>query len=364
MTRALLCAAATIAVAGPVFAQNPATDTSEYKAIIEAAKAEGKVVVYAPIDAPAFRPFAEDFESLYPGVKIEFTDMQTTALYNRYLSEMAAQADSADIIWNTPMDLQFKLVQDGYAETYASVEKPNLPAWGNWQDQLYAITVDPGVFVYNKNILKGDQVPTSHAALVEVMEKYPEVFYGRIVSYDIQKAAGGFLMATEDEKHFPDFWRIPELFGKVRAQFPTGSGFMIESVGSGESVLGYNQLGSYAEKQAKSNPTIGVIYPSDFIVLQSRTAFISKAARHPNAAKLMFDYMLSQRGQTILADQVGAVSLRDDVDGDSTLKALRTKIDENTLKPINLNPSLLEYLDPEKRTAFLARWQQGLSGRN
>ena len=336
--------------------------TAPDEAVLTAAKAEGKVVLYAPIDAPAMRPLIEDFNAVYPDIEIEFTDMQTTVLYNRYLSEMAAGAPSADIIWNTPMDLQFKLIQDGYAQEYASRENATLPEWANWQNKLYAVTLDPGVFVYNKAELTGDSIPKSHADLVRILETSPDTFEGRIVSYDIEKAAGGFMMALQDSIHFPNFWKIPKLFGTVNAQFPSGSGFMIETVGSGENIFGYNQLGSAAHKGVVANTNLGIVYPSDYIVLQSRTAFISKAAPNPNSAKLLLDYLLSTRAQQIIADKNIAYAVRPEIQGALTLSTLEKEVGAAAIKPVRMGPELLDYLDPAKRTEFLQRWQQELRG--
>ena len=59
------------------------------------------------------RPLIKDFESLY-GVKVEYNDMNSTELYNRFISESAGEQHSADVLWSSAMDLQVKLVNDGY----------------------------------------------------------------------------------------------------------------------------------------------------------------------------------------------------------------------------------------------------------
>jgi iron(III) transport system substrate-binding protein len=362
MKRSMLGAVLTVLMISAAYAQETPTATAEYKTIIEAAKTEGKAVLYSTFDAPTMRPLIDDFQSLYPGVSVDYNDLQTTVLYNRYLSETAAKSHTADVLWSPAMDLLFKLVQDGNAMKYASVEKPNLPDWASYEDQLYSLTLEPTVFVYNKNVLKDGQVPKSHADLVKILDSDPAPFQGRIVSYDIEKSATGFLMISQDDKHMKDFWRIPELFGKVRAQFPSGSGFMIETVGSGENVFGYNQLGSYAAKAAKSNPSIGVIYPSDYTTLTSRVAFISKGAPHPNAAKLLLDYLLSARAQKIITDKTIGYSVRSDIDSEWTPAGVRKLAGGDSVKPVYLGTELTEYLDTGKRTEFLARWRKTLGG--
>ncbi|MGA0525091.1 extracellular solute-binding protein, partial [Escherichia coli] len=89
---------------------------------------EGKVVVYATTDTKAADPLIKDFESLYPGVKVEYNDMNSSELYNRFISEQAAGGASADMMWNSSMDSQLKLAQT-YALTYQSPEAASLPKW-------------------------------------------------------------------------------------------------------------------------------------------------------------------------------------------------------------------------------------------
>ena len=51
------------------------------------------------------------------------------------------------------MDLQIKLVNDGYAQTYVSKEIAHIPDWAIWKDEAYAVTAEPIVIVYNKKLV-------------------------------------------------------------------------------------------------------------------------------------------------------------------------------------------------------------------
>ena len=59
------------------------------------------------------------FEALYPGIKVEYNDMNSTELYNRFISEQAAGGTSGDVVWSSSMDTILKLAGD-YAQEYAS----------------------------------------------------------------------------------------------------------------------------------------------------------------------------------------------------------------------------------------------------
>ena len=69
----------------------------------------------------------------------------------------------------------------------------------------------------------------------------------------------------------------------------------------------------------------------------SRVMFIAKGAKNPNAAKLWTDYILSKRGQTVVANQAELGSIRADVEGESTLAGF-TKALGAGLKPIPVGP--------------------------
>ncbi len=95
----------------------------------------------------------------------------------------------------------------------------------------------------------------------------------------------------------------------------SSTGNMLEKVSSGEHLLGYNVLGSYALTRAKKDPALGVVLPKDYMLVLSRVIFIGKNAKNPNAAKLWVDYILSQRGQKIIGSDVELFSIRNDIDG-------------------------------------------------
>ena len=50
--------------------------------------------------------------------------------------------------------------------------------------------------------------------------------------------------------------------------------------------------------------------------------FINKKAAHPNAARLWVDYILSKRGQTVIANKPACIAVRGDVEGETTAASL------------------------------------------
>ena len=61
-------------------------------AVIAAAEKEGQLTVYATTDQVVAAPLLKDFAVLYPKIKVEYNDMNSTEVYNRFVSEAAAKS--------------------------------------------------------------------------------------------------------------------------------------------------------------------------------------------------------------------------------------------------------------------------------
>jgi iron(III) transport system substrate-binding protein len=228
-----------------------------------------------------------------------------------------------------------------------------------WKNEAYGTTYEPISFLYNKRLLPADQVPQSHADLARVLSQHHEKFKGKVTSYDVEKSGVGFLLVTQDSKAGAGFWDMAKSMGAAGTRWQSSTGTMMERVGSGEALLAYNIIGSYAMARAKKDAGIGYVFPKDYTLVMSRVGFISKTAAHPNTARLWLDYLLSKRGQTLIANQAELGSIRSDVEGELTAAGLSKALGA-ALKPIPVGPELLAYLEPTRRLEFLKKWQESI----
>ena len=77
---------------------------------------------------------------------------------------------------------------------------------------------------------------------------------------------------------------------------------MMERVSSGENLIGYNILGSYAEARAKNDPSLGIAYPKDYVLVLSRVSFISRE-RTSQCGEIVAGLCPVGKGQQILASR-------------------------------------------------------------
>ena len=327
-----------------------------YGAIISAARDEGKVVVYSTTDLSAVAALIRDFELLYPDVKVEYNDLNSTELYNRYLAETAAHRPSADVLWSSAMDLQMKLANDNFALRYESPEAASLPDWAVWRAEAFGTTFEPAVFVYSTRFVTGADVPQTHADFLRLITTQRDKYAGNVTTYDVEKSAVGFLFATQDSRTQPLFWELVKALGANAVELESNTSVMVQRIAAGKDYLGYNLIGSYALTRARRDSSIGVVMPKDYTLVMSRIALLSKTSAHPNAGKLWLDYLLSKRGQTVLSSRSELFSIRNDVAGDFTAATLRQTLGPS-LRAIAVGPSLLVFLDQSKQVEFLRHWR-------
>ena len=251
----------------------------------------------------------------------------------------------------------------GQAQEYDSPESNGLPAWALWKNVAFGTTFEPVVFVYNRRMLAADEIPQTRADLTRLLTEKRERFAGKVVTYNIERSALGFLLATQDERASADYLPLIKSLGGVSAQLVPTTEAIIARVAKGEALFGYNALGSYAYIEGKKDSSIGYVQPRDYTLVVTRVMLIGKKAANPNAARLWVDYLLSRRGQSVLANRADLASLRSDVEGANSAAAI-TKALGQSVRPIPLGPDLLSaFPDQSRRLAFVRQWQQAIAAK-
>ena len=321
-----------------------------------------ELVIYSTTDIDAARSLIEDFQVLHNNVEVQYHDLQSLELFDRVLRETDARKKTADFVFSSAMDLQMKLANDGYAQAYRSPAAKDIPSWANWRNEAFGITFEPAVIVYNKKFFAGRAVPKTRTELVDLLEKQNAEFFGKVATYDIQRSGLGFLVLARDQEHYNATWNMVRAFGRSSVKLYTSTAAILDRVSDGNYALGYNVLGSYAATRADRDPKIGIVMPSDHTVVLSRIALIPRNARSVKNGRLFLDYVLSQRGQRVLAEKAGLNAIHPAVTGNRTAAKMRQAAG-SSLRPIKVGPGLLVYLDQFKRSKMITNWENALTGR-
>lgn len=261
----------------------------------KAAKSEGQVNSVGMPDSWAnWKGTWADITSKY-GIKHNDTDMSSAQELAKFAAEKGnATADIGDVgAAFGPI-----AVQKGLAQPYKPSTWDQIPAWakdpeGNWM-LAYTGTI---AFIVNKDQVK--EVPHSWADLKK--GKYVVTIGDVGVA---AQAANGVLAAAYamggNEKNLKpalNFFSDLAKEGRLGVADP-----VIANIEKGEIqvavVWDFNGL-NYRDQIDKNR--FDVVIPSDGSITSGYTTIINKYAKHPNAAKLAREYILSDAGQINLA---------------------------------------------------------------
>ncbi len=274
---------------------NQAMASDDLKALEQAARAEGEVNSVGMPDSWAnWKDTWVDLGKLY-GLKHMDTDMSSA----QEIAKFDAEKDNATAdIGDVGAAFGPIAVQKGVTQPYKPSTWEQIPAWAKDQDGHWMLAYTGSIaFIVNKQLVK--QPPKSWAELKQ--GKY-KVAIGDVSA--AAQAVNGVLAAAiangGDEKNIQpglDFFADIAKQGRLSLSNPT-----IQTLEKGEVEVGvvwdFNGL-SYRDQIDPSR--FEVLIPSDGSVISGYTTVINKYAKHPNAAKLAREYILSDAGQINLA---------------------------------------------------------------
>jgi iron(III) transport system substrate-binding protein len=309
--------------------------------------AEAHLLVRGTTDVELFDHVLAAFVSQEPGLRVDYEQWASNDLYLSGEAACRGTFPSADLTISSSVDQHIRLVNDGCAQPHRSEQTASLPPAQNWRNEIFGLTREPAVMVYNRDLVPQADVPKSRFDLLDLLRRPNSRFAGRIATYDIEASGLGYLFAFADSQQATTFGSLIEAFGRTGAIATCCSGEILDGVASGEYLIAYNVLGSYALARASEDPRIAVVAPEDYVLVLSRAALIPLKARNPAAAGRLLDFLLSPEGQWVLTDAHLVLDVAE----------LLPDADDAVLRPIPLSPVLLVGLDREKRRQFLDIWK-------
>jgi iron(III) transport system substrate-binding protein len=350
-------------------AQNPAAPASQGTAapaagadqqMVDASKNEKDgVLVYSIMSENNWKPVLEGFNAKYPWIKVTTTDLGAYEVFERYYTESAGNARTADFIATTAPDGWINFVKKGEVDPYVSKEDANVPAMGKIDKGVYAVSTDPMVFIWNKALLP--QPPKTMADLVSMIQADSAKFQGKLITYDAAGEGFGYGLNWFYTKAKGDEgWKTLQALGAAKPKIQTSGGKMIDSVVAGEAILGFFVSNITVQPRlAQAGQLLGYSFVPDAQIIAVRPMAVTKHAASPNSAKLLLDYILSAEGQIAFA-KGGLTAYRTDVADQAPLHLSQvSKAVGGDDKLIFSHPEA-DLADQAKHDEFIKRWEQAL----
>ena len=274
-------------------AEAPAAEaeSSGMDALIEAAKAEGELIVYGSCEEEYLAAACENFEKLY-GIKVQYQRLSTGEVQSKIEEENGNP--SGDVWFGGTTDPYNVAASEGLLEAYDAQNASHLlsakyrDAAGYW----YGIYKGILGFMINKDELArmGIEEPADWKDLLD--EKYKGLVW--LSNYNTAGTAK-LVINTMIQKYGHDegIQYLVDLDKNIEVYTKSGSG-PSKNVGTGECVVGIGFLHDGITQIVDNGyGNIGLIIPSTGTSYEVGATAIFKGCQHPNAAKLWIEYALS-----------------------------------------------------------------------
>jgi ABC-type Fe3+ transport system substrate-binding protein len=264
--------------------------------LIDGAKKEGSVVLYSAMIAnQALRPIQDGFKKKYPFINMSFWRADSEDILQKISAEVRAGNVVGDVIEGTSVGEvavnagvtvpYFTPMLEAYPDKYRD---PN----GMWT----ATRLSYFSIAYNTKMVAADQVPKTYEDLLDPKWK------GKL-AWRIGSASGTTLFLTNLRLAWGED-KARAYFEKLKDQkivnFGSGSArTLVDRVMAGEYPIALNIFAHHPLiSKAKGAPVNSQLM--DPVATTAATMLVSKGAKHPHAALLLVDYILSKEGQEML----------------------------------------------------------------
>lgn len=354
----MTAAAAAVALFGAVPSASAAPAYPvDYQTLVEQSKSESGILVYSVIASSNWSYTLAGFKKKYPWIKVETLDL-SNEIWDRYYTERATNARTADLIVAFGVDRWLQFLDKGEAVDYKSPEATGLADWVNPKPGLFSLSVDPVLIIWNK-ALAGTRTFDSMAGLADAARENAGKWTGRLGTYD---AGAGSLTATFlagwAQMRGEKAWPILDELGPL-SKVERSGGTMTEKTLNGEYVASY-MVGAAAFyprlRDGAIRAAMGWSFMKDGQLVFPRGIAITKGARSPASARLLLDYALSKEGQ-IGFGQGGLTPVRDDIAKDEIpvppVSEIKAIVGEKNFHVLGYDQEFVTAMEP-----FVARWRK------
>lgn len=261
-------------------------------ALAKAAKQEGEVVYYTSKATPNAEGIAKGFTAKY-GIPVKLFRAGGTQIGQKLMLEIRSRRVEADVAETSDPTLLTILYRQGAMEPYAAENGKDLPpefkhAKGAW----YGSSIVLMHLIVNADKVSEQDEPRTWSDLADPKWKGKLVWGSPNYGSSQYAVLKGLL-----ELHG---WDLIEAMKKNDTMVIRGWPEAENAVASGERVVG-GDASSRSFRAIARGVHLRNVYPKEGSIVSLSAIGMLKGAAHPNAAKLLIEYVLSDEGQRVYA---------------------------------------------------------------
>jgi iron(III) transport system substrate-binding protein len=308
--------------------------------LVEAAKKEGKVVLYSSMDLPVGEKLGKAFEAAYPGITMQIERSGSERLFQRIDQEFASNIRAADVINTSDASHTIPWKKNGWLAPFVPEDVAKyFPEQYRDPDGMFALTrVYLSSIAYNTGLVKAEDAPKSFADLLD-----PK-WAGKMVKG--HPAYSGTIMTATFQMVREFGWEYYEKLAKQRVMQVQSSTDPPKKLALGERAImaDGNEYNVVLLKEA--GQPVEPIYPAEGAPTISGPTAIFASAPHPNAARLFQAWLHTRETQQFFTDFTAQYSVHAQVQS----KPGRRKITD--IKLMKEDPAGVEAMAEEIKTRY------------
>jgi len=289
-----------------------------------AAKKEGEVTWYqAQSDDVTAQALGRNFEALYPGVRANVVRTTSQVAFQRVSQEIKAGAMQVDVLGTSDIGHFVSLKEKGLLEKYGPENAAKmLDIYKDFDPDGTFFVSSSGMIAigYNTAKLKESEAPKSWSELADPKWK-DKITLGH-------PGFSGYVGTWVVTMRKLYGWQFFEQLAKNNPQVGRSINDTVTMLNAGERLVSAGPVGTTMSSAQKGNP-VAMSYPTDGTVLIIAPSAIMKGVKHPNAARLFMEYLLSAQASQIWVDHFFE-SLRPEVSPSPGAKSAK---DVKTIRP-------------------------------
>ena len=266
------------------------------RALVAAAEKEGEVVWYTTQVLDHSRPLAAAFEKRYPGVKLSFSVLNAADTAVRISNEARAGRHAVDVFDGTTTVVPLKqegIVLKWLPDTAKEYPPDRLDEEGYWIATNISV-LTPG---FNTSLVPPG-TKLSYESLLDAKWR-GQIAWGGTPSTSAGPGFVATVLAEMGEARGMEYLRA--FAGQRVANLNISANAVLQQVVLGEYALGLQLFNNQvAEAKKKGAPVAWTPLEPSTVVLNVLS--VLKDAPHPNAGKLLVDFLTSKEGQAVFRD--------------------------------------------------------------
>lgn len=274
--------------------------------LLAAAVKEGKVVWYSSVDVKVAEAVAKEFRAAFPKIQIDVERAGSERVFQRVNQEYQSGIKNVDVVNSSDASHFLFWKQQKWLAPHTPPDVKRFPARHEDPEHYYATwRATLNVIGYNTNVISAKDAPTGYLDLLDpkwkgkLVKAHPSYSGTSLTAtYALSKALG---------------WEYFEKLSKQGVQQLQSTTAPPKSIASGERavMVDGNEYNMFMEIDAKS--PVKIVYAKEGTPFVTSPSAIFAAAPHPNAARVLENFLFTAKIQQLAVNVGGVRSVHPDV---------------------------------------------------